>query len=216
MKRTTTTKTLTDKHSYFNNKWFARWAPYYDIFDLIIGKLRKVAAKTINIPQKSKVLDVATGTGSQAVALAEQGYDVTGIDLSPDMLNQAKKKTKPNLKLRFLNLDATNLPFDSRSFDGTSISLGLHDMPHEIGQRVLMEIKRVVKKDGQILIVEHLEPINHWFAKIAHPFIRIGETPNYVPFVTTGLESILKKAGLTMVSKHYWRGLFQVVIAQNL
>lgn len=209
------TNDLAKKHSYFNNKWFARWAPYYDIFDLFIGPLRTEAAKTINLPEGSKILDIATGTGSQAVALAKCGHDVTGIDLSPDMLSQARKKIRPELKLNFLNLDASKLPFKNESFDGVSISLGLHDMPPEIGQRVLKEIKRVTKKGGTILIVDHLEPTSHWFAKLAHPFIRAGETPNYAPFITVGLENILKQAGLSITKKQYWRGLFQVATVQN-
>ncbi len=206
---------LAKKHSYFNNKWFARWAPYYDIFDLFIGPLRTQAAKTLDLPRQSKVLDVATGTGSQAVALAKCGYDVTGIDLSPDMLNQARKKIRPELKLNFLNLDATELPFKNGSFDGVTISLGLHDMPPEIGQSVLQEIKRITKRNGRIVVIDHLEPTSYWFAKIAHPFIRAGETPNYVPFVTVGLENILKQAGLSITKRQYWRGLFQIAIVQN-
>ncbi len=203
------------KHSYFNNKWFARWAPYYDLFDLFISKLRLEAARTIDLPPGSKILDVASGTGSQAVALAKENYDVIGIDLSPEMLNQAKKKTSPNLSLKFQVLDATRLPFKPKSFDGVSISLGLHDMPPTIGLEVLNEIKRVTKKGGKTLIVEHLEPAIHWVAKLAHPFIRAGETPNYIPFVNVGLERILQNSGLEISQSKYWRGLFQIVVVIN-
>ncbi|MBI5614351.1 methyltransferase domain-containing protein [Candidatus Gottesmanbacteria bacterium] len=177
--------------------------------------MRSKAAKLLRLPKKSKILDVATGTGSLAIALAKKGYQVTGVDLSPDMLRQAKKKVEPNLNVKFFNLDATNLPYPSQSFDGASISFGLHDMPPEIGQKVLKEMRRVTKRGGSILVADHLEPSSHWFAQLFHPIIRKYETPNYVPFTHIGLTNILRKAGLHMSEKRCWFGLFQYTIAIN-
>lgn len=50
---------------------------------------------------------MATGTGAQAYELAKLGHEVVGIDLSPEMLAQAKKKLSPNLKLKFQEADGT-------------------------------------------------------------------------------------------------------------
>ncbi len=69
-------------------------------------------------PQKLDILDAGTGTGFIATGLAENGHTVTGIDLSPVMLKQARKATAgKNLDLQFLAADGTDPPFVPSSFD---------------------------------------------------------------------------------------------------
>lgn len=201
-------------HTYYNNKFFEKWAPYYDIFEIVLGPLRSKATKLLDLPKGSKALDVATGTGSLAIAMAKEGFEVTGVDLSPDMLRQAKKKVKPDLKVTFHNLDATKLPFPSHSFDVVSISLGLHDMPPEIEQEVLSEMRRVAKKDGFILAVDYLEPSNHWIARLIHPILKKYETPNFRSFIDTGFVNILKKANISLSKRVYYLGSFQIGIGK--
>lgn len=53
----------------YNDKLFSRWAPVYDGFEIILHGVRKKIAREINSSNKS-VLDVATGTGSLAIALS--------------------------------------------------------------------------------------------------------------------------------------------------
>lgn len=68
--------------------------------------------------KKCKVLDIGTGTGFIALGFAKAGYKVTGIDIAPGMLVQAR--TKANLKgleINFTIGDAENLPFPPKSFD---------------------------------------------------------------------------------------------------
>jgi len=57
-----------------------------------------------------RALDIGCGTGTNAVWLAQQGFDVTGVDLSPLAIEKAKRKTGSNLKVRFLAADALQLP----------------------------------------------------------------------------------------------------------
>ena len=206
---------LIKKHKYYNNQFFAKWARLYDFEKYITFPLRQKAAKFLNLNPLKKVLDVATGTGAQAYELAKLGYDVTGIDLSPEMLNQARKKISSSLKLKFQQSDGTNLPFKDNSFDASTISLGLHDMPYEIDILVLKEMKRVTKKDGPILIVDYSEPKKHWVARLSHPLIKLYETPMYVPFIERGLDKLLKEVGLKIDQKTNFLGLFQILLVKN-
>lgn len=58
-----------------------------------------------------RVLEVGCGTGTNAIYLAQQGFDVTAIDLSPEALRQAREKAnKANLKINFIEADVTKLP----------------------------------------------------------------------------------------------------------
>lgn len=177
--------------------------------------MRQKAAKFLNLPTPQKILDVATGTGAQAFELAKLGHDVVGIDLSPEMLAQANKKLTLSLSLRFLRADGTRLPFKDNTFDASSISLGLHDMPYEIDVLVLQEMKRVTKKNGMILIVDYMEPKKHLVAKLTYPLIRLYETTNYTPFIARGLDKILESVQLRSFRATSFLGLAQIVLVKN-
>ena len=67
--------------------------------------------------QPKTILDVACGEGTFAIEMAKQGYEVTGIDQSPDMLTIARKKArKENIKLDFRQMDMRQITFN-KSFD---------------------------------------------------------------------------------------------------
>jgi len=148
-----------------NDKLFSRWAPIYDGFEIILSSVRKKITQEINSTNKP-VLGVATGTESLAIDLSSKSKEVIGIDLSSKMLAVARnKRTKDNLS--FLQMDANEMSFQDDYFDIVTISLGLHDMPQEIRISVLEEVKRVLKKDGKIYILEHDLPQNKFIGKWA-------------------------------------------------
>ena len=87
-------KTMDEEYYPYIKKFFRRWAPVYDLLDIIIGGVRSKTADFTSAKNGAKILDVATGTGKQAFAFAKKGYDVSGIDLSEDMLRVANKNNK--------------------------------------------------------------------------------------------------------------------------
>lgn len=206
---------LVVKHKYYNNNFFGRWAWLYDFEKYFLFPLRVKAARFLDAEPKSKIIDVATGTGAQAYELAKLNLNVTGIDLSPEMLEQAKKKCKDRLTLKFQHADATEIPYKDNYFDYSSISLGLHDMPYDIEILVLKEMKRVTKKGGQILIVDYMEPKKHLVAKISHLLVSLYETKNYKPFIKHGLNAILSEVRLKIYRESNFLGLFQIVLVKN-
>ena len=65
-----------------------------------------------------KALDVATGTGNVAIPLARKGADVTGVDIAPNLLEQARQRAAAEqLAIRFDEGDAESLPYPDASFD---------------------------------------------------------------------------------------------------
>lgn len=209
------TNTLIKQHTYFNKKFFAIWAPLYDYEKYLLFPLRNAAAKLLKLQLSSRVIDVATGTGAQAYALAKLGYDVTGIDLSEEMLREAKKKQTIGLKLKFLHADATRIPFLKNSFDAASISLGLHDMPYPIRILVLNEIKRVTRPNGNILIIDYLEPDKNIIASILNRLVGPFETPMQKDFVTKGLAMHLNATGLSPIITKRFLQAVQIVLCKN-
>jgi len=202
-------------HSYYNNKFFGRWAGVYDLEKYFFFPLRKEAAKFLDVKPPKKILDVATGTGALAFELTKLGNDVTGIDLSPEMLTQAKKKLSPRLKLKFQVADGTKLPFKDESFDATTISWGIHDMPYEVGIKVLKEMKRVTKKNGRIMIVDYTNSKKHYPAKITQFLINLYETKNYKPFVTRGMEAYVSEAGLKITKEKNYLRIWEFILLKK-
>ncbi len=110
-----------------------------------------LAFKLLEIKDKIKILDVGCGTGNFSVKLANMGCKVTGIDISNEMLNVARKKSaEQNLDIEFLNMDLYNLEFEDNTFDAV-ISMTAFEFVEDV-PKALEELFRVVKKDGQILV----------------------------------------------------------------
>ena len=176
----------------YNDQLFSRWAPVYDVFELILSDVRNQITKEIN-PINKSVLDVATGTGSLAIDLSKSAEKVIGIDLSSKMLDVAEKKRK-NDNLSFLLMDASNMKFNDEEFDLVTISLGLHDMPLDIRTLVLKEVKRVLKRDGKLYILEYDLPQNPLGA-VSSRLINTFESKYYLNFINSDFYNYLNTFG---------------------
>ena len=110
-----------------------------------------LAFKMTDIKKGMKILDVGCGTGNFSIKLAGMGCSVTGVDISNEMLNIARKKASGmNFDIEFINVDLNNLPFEDDTFDAV-ISMTAFEFVED-AQKALNELLRVVKKDGRVLI----------------------------------------------------------------
>ena len=92
----------------------------------------------------SRVLDVATGTGAAARIAAEAGATVTGVDVSPGMIDAARRRS--TAKARFKVADVAQLPFESRSFSAVTCGFGLSHFSDV--RAALAEVLRVLDFGG--------------------------------------------------------------------
>ncbi len=76
------------------------------------------------------------------------------------------------------------------------ISFAMHDVPYDIGLRILTEAKRVIKDDGIIYIIEHGDPHQFIAARILYQVSLLFETPNYKPFFHKNLEDYFIETNL--------------------
>ena len=205
----------TNNYKNYNNNFFGFWARIYDLDKYFLFPFRRKSAQFLGIKPPKKILDVATGTGALAFELAKLGHDVTGIDLSPEMLNQAIKKLSPKLKLQFQVADGTKLPFKDESFDATTISWGIHDIPYEIGIKVLKEMKRVTKKNGEIMIVDYMNSKKHRLSKIAYFLISLYESKNYKSFMAKKIESYVDEAKLKIIKETSYLGIWEFLLLKK-
>jgi phosphatidylethanolamine/phosphatidyl-N-methylethanolamine N-methyltransferase len=135
---------------------YRRWAGVYDaLFGGVSAFARMRAVSAVNALPGTKVLEVGVGTG-----LALPHYDpvkvITGIDLSCDMLARARERVARqalgNVE-RLVEMDAEATNFAPASFDVAVAMFVASVVPHP--DRLLAELKRVVRPGGHILFVNH-------------------------------------------------------------
>lgn len=124
----------------------------------------KHAIETMHIKPGDRILDVGVGTGL-SLQLFPDCCNVTGIDLSAGMLKEARKKLeKHGIKnVTLLEMDASNLAFGDDSFDHVISTHVISVVPDPV--KVIAEMKRVCKKDGNIVLVNHFQSSNRYIAK---------------------------------------------------
>jgi ubiquinone/menaquinone biosynthesis C-methylase UbiE len=90
------------------------------------------------------LLDVATGTGNVAIPAAEMGAAVTGLDLTPKLLEVARERAaRAGVEVRWIEGDAEELPFPDDSFDRVTSCFGVIFAPrHEVAARELARVAR--------------------------------------------------------------------------
>jgi ubiquinone/menaquinone biosynthesis C-methylase UbiE len=188
---------------YYNEGWFGKHPEIYDKTDVFMKYLRCAAAKKLGLKPQQKIIDIATGTGAQGFEFAKLGHFVVGLDLDIKMLHQAQQKSNNNISLSFIHADAEYIPTRSKFYDLAVISFAMHDVPYEIGLRILREAKRVIKDDGIIYIIEHGDPHQFLAARILHQVSLLFETPNYKPFFLKSLGDYFKETKLEILKKDY-------------
>lgn len=181
-------------------KAFTTLAPFYDTVAAPFSGVRDRVVNFTDAQKSSRILDVATGTGKQAFAFAKNGYEVVGIDLSEAMLNVAKKKNKFR-NAKFEVADATNLPFEDNSFDISTISFALHDMPLSIREKVLKEMVRVTRPKGIIVIADYDLPKSKIGKFLIYHFTSLFEAEYYENFIKSDFEALLNKNRIKIVEK---------------
>ena len=194
------------------------YANYSNIYDFVFKKFfhprHKYVIEQMNIRPNDKILDVGVGTGL-ALPLYPDYCHVTGIDLSDEMLNKAynkvEKHTLKNVKLK--QMDAMNLQFEDNTFDQVIATFVISVVPDPI--RVISEMKRVCKKNNNLIIINHFQSNNKFMAKIedlVNPICRkIGWRTDL------DLDHLISESNLLVNSKYTMSkfDLWKVVMAVN-
>lgn len=148
----------------FNHLWFGlinfgfqllyrQLAPTYDLVSWLVsfGNWRAWQYAALPFIKGPDVLELAHGPGHMLIALHQAGFDVTGVDLSPQMGRLAMRKIHTNrAPVSILQAPAQNLPLTSGSFDTVLATFPTEFIAEE---KSLDEIHRVLRKDGRLVIV---------------------------------------------------------------
>ena len=157
----------TDSKSDYIQTIFNNIASHYDIMNRIISWgldrfWRKKIVDLLAIEPQTEILDLACGTCELTIMLAKKlGNEgqIIGLDFSPEMLEISQKKLEDkNLekKAKLISGDARRLPFSSNKFDYVGIAFALRNISER--EKVLSEMKRVLKPGGTIFILDIFKP----------------------------------------------------------
>ncbi len=162
------------------NSMFARIAGRYDTANrLLSGGIdlwwRRVLVRKVCARAPVDVLDLATGSGDVAFALARtlpKSVRITGMDFCQPMLDEAiaKQAGAPNGPgIRFLQGDGLALPVADASFDAVTVSFGLRNMADR--HRALSEMRRALRPGGCVHVLEFSQPYG-WFRPFYYFYLR--------------------------------------------
>jgi demethylmenaquinone methyltransferase/2-methoxy-6-polyprenyl-1,4-benzoquinol methylase len=136
---------------------------------------RRKAINLLKPLNPKQILDVATGTGDFAImALSINPESVTGVDISEGMLAVGRKKIEHNgltNKITLLSGDSENLPFEENKFDAVTVAFGVRNF--ENLEKGLVEIFRVIKPGGMVVVLEFSRPRKFPFKQLYSFYFKI-------------------------------------------
>ena len=121
-------------------------------------ELREQVRAFVQPQGDERVLDSGTGTGALAFAIAPLVAEVVGVDLVPELLEEARSRAAAFPNVTFVEGDATRLPFGPGSFDLTASVRTLHHVARP--ERAVSELARVARPGGHVLVVDQIASVD--------------------------------------------------------
>ena len=197
-------------------------------------KWRKKVVAIVGENNPKQILDIATGTGDLAIMMATLNPErIVGLDISAGMLEVGKQKiSKANLsdKIEMLVGDSENMPFEDNTFDAITVSFGVRNFANL--DKGLTEIKRVLKPNGKLVILETSVPtkfpykqgycfhtsvilpvVGKLFSKDKVAYSYLSESANSFPFGEKFNNILLKNGFTTATDKPVTFGVASIYTA---
>ncbi|AQU03722.1 MAG: methyltransferase domain-containing protein [Dehalococcoides mccartyi] len=210
--------------SYYKTDYWKRYSKVYDFLTRLLftpfggeERFRRKFVDEANIQPGDNIIDMCCGTGATTRLVAGKLKDgqVTGVDLSPDMMARAKEKVT-GLPAVFQQASGDNLPFPEGTFDKAFVSYGLHEMPTPIRHEAIKQIYKVLKPGGVFNVLDYNLPQGIGGLGI-RVFIRVFEgLPAYQMMQPGVLSGELKDGGFEILNRRQrLLGMFQIIQARK-
>lgn len=188
---------MTDETKRAVRSQFGRQASWYTVSQVH----RQSDGLTILLEQaqpspRARALDIATGTGFTALALAPRCREVIGVDLTPGMVREAQRlrEARGVSNLRFCLGDAEALPFRNGTFDIVACRHAAHHFPHL--SVALAEMARVVRHTGRVVLDDTCTPEDPRLAALMNEWEARRDASHVANLPPSELAAMFERAGL--------------------
>jgi phosphatidylethanolamine/phosphatidyl-N-methylethanolamine N-methyltransferase len=161
---------------------YRRYASVYDaVFGPVLQPGRKAVVQALGLRPGDRVLEVGVGTGL-SLPLYPRHVRITGIDVSREMLEKARRRLArqrlANVEA-LLEMDAEQMSLPDASFDKV---VAMYVVPVvENPVRLLQELHRVCRPDGEIFLVNHVRSDNRFIAAVEKGLARFSDKIGFRP-----------------------------------
>lgn len=181
-------------------------------------RLRRLAADWLEaeLPRGAAVLDLCCGGGEAAIALAQKGFQVSGLDVAPRALLQAQQRaSRLGLTLTWIEALAEAPPLSAGSLAGIQISLALHEFNSAERRAVLAACQQLLQPGGWLAVVD-LHPATGLMVLPQQLFCALFETETALDFLAADLGEQVSQAGLRVERRQTLAGgALQRLLAQK-
>jgi ubiquinone/menaquinone biosynthesis C-methylase UbiE len=177
--------------------WFDRRAAGYEsgLTSRWRDPVQQASLEALQLTAEDRLLDVGCGTGRASRTAAAMATSVVGVDLSPEMIRQARELGEGIDTVRFEVADVEELPFGESEFTAVLCSNSFHHYPNP--DRAVSEMTRVLAPHGRLVIGDACSDL--LAARIADAFLRRLEPGHVRLYRSTELGAFLQRARLAHV-----------------
>jgi demethylmenaquinone methyltransferase/2-methoxy-6-polyprenyl-1,4-benzoquinol methylase len=194
---------------------------------LTLGRLERVHRDIADrVSAGDRVLELGCGTGALAARLVRKGVDVTGIDIAPQMLEQASRRLRTEGlegKARLLDVSVVDLDtlFRDGRFDAVACTLVLSELSADEIEYTLVECRRVLRPEGVLFVADEILPDSvagkaaTFLFRLPFALLAYVLTQNTSHRVS-GLEGRIREAGFSISeARDYLAGTLQLLVAKK-
>jgi len=168
-----------------------------------------VLVELAGLSGRELVLDVATAAGHTALALAPAAGHVTGVDLTAEMLVEARRQAerKGIRNVTFSEADAEHLPFSDDRFDVVTCRIAAHHFPNVAA--FCREAARVLRPGGQLLVVDNVVPADDELDRFINTVEKLRDPSHFRALRLAEWEGHVQAAGLVYSVAHQFTTFMQ-------
>jgi ubiquinone/menaquinone biosynthesis C-methylase UbiE len=183
---------------------FARTAERVaELQDARAASLEKDILRFVAPSGDERALDSGTGSGALAFALAPHVREVVGVDIVPELLEQARKRAERFPNVTFFEGDATKLPLDYGSFDLTGTLRTLHHIARP--ELAMAELVRVTRPGGRVLVIDQIASVDPLAAVELNRFERARDPSHTRALADIDLRHLFESNSLVLIRAEYER-----------
>jgi SAM-dependent methyltransferase len=171
--------------------------------DARAAELEEKIVRFVAPPGDERALDSGTGSGALAFALAPHVREVVGVDVVPELLEQARKRAERVPNVSFVEGDATKLPFGYGEFDLAGTLRTLHHIARP--ELAMAELTRVTRARGRLLVVDQIAPVDPAAAAELNRFERARDPSHTRTLADVDLRGLFESNGLVLARAEYER-----------